>query len=282
MSKLAMKNLATGKEHPIRLVAFEPDDPVWAPSELTTLAPALTSRDTIIVDRKSRKDYGRLQLGPAQLARHDVQIVGQFALGTDFTTDGTAMSSIQTFVDVTHIPDTTIEFLLIKAKPGVSPESLVEPLRQAMPKDVSVSTRAEMREHDLIYWNKSSPVGIVMGMGMFLGFLAGIGIVYQILFAQIADYLKEFATLRAIGWSGPSIVSIVLFQAVLLAVLGFIPSLGIGYGIYKLVEVASGLPMRVTVDRAGSVLAMTAVMCLFAGVLAVRRLLEADPAELFA
>jgi putative ABC transport system permease protein len=281
MTKVNWKNAATGKEHPIRIIGIQPDEPVWANRELAALTPLLRTSDTALVDRKSRHEYGNLEPGPAQLGRRSIEVVGNFTMGTDFTTDGTAVTSTDTYVSITQKEENQIEFVLVKAAPGVAPESLLEPLRASMPRDVLIVTKEGMRERDSAYWNKASPIGIVMGMGMLLGFFAGVGIVYQILFAQVADHLKEFATLRAVGWSGPSIASIVLFQAILLSVFGFIPSLGIGAGIYELVARTSGLPMRVTVDRAGMVLALTAFMCLFAGLFAIRRLLEADPAELF-
>jgi putative ABC transport system permease protein len=281
LSRANWKNRDNGKDFPVRVLAFRPEDPVWKLPEGKVAPGELAAPDTVLIDSRSRPQLGDLSTGPAQLARRSVRVLGQFAVGSDMLVDGNAIVGLQTFLRLSPQPKDRIEFVLIKAAPGVVPESLVAPLRAALPGDVAVRTWTANRDRDLAYWASSNPVGIVMVLGMFLGFLAGIGIVYQILYAQIADYLKEFATLRAIGWSGPSIISVVLVQALLLAVLGFIPSLAVGAEIYHLLAETSGLPIYISVGWSALVLALTTVMCLSAGVLAVRRLLDTDPADLF-
>ena len=52
-------------------------------------------------------------------------------------------------------------------------------------------------------------------------------------------------------------------------------------GLYALLTELTGLPMRLTWDRAALVLIGTVVMCALSGLITLRKVVTADPAELF-
>jgi putative ABC transport system permease protein len=64
--------------------------------------------------------------------------------------------------------------------------------------------------------------------------------------------------------------------------LGFIVGTAIGVLLYGSVSNSTGLPMMITWRRGSLILVLTIAMCITSGVLALRRLLKADPATLFA
>jgi putative ABC transport system permease protein len=111
--------------------------------------------------------------------------------------------------------------------------------------------------------------------------LVGIVIVYQILSTDVADHLKEYATFKAIGYKQAFFLGIVFEEALILAVLGFIPGTLAAMGIYKLLALKSGLPVGLTLGRALLVFIGTIVACSISGAIATRRLSQADPADLF-
>jgi putative ABC transport system permease protein len=114
-----------------------------------------------------------------------------------------------------------------------------------------------------------------------MGFVVGIVICYQIIHADISDHLREFATLKAMGYQTPFFLQLVLKQSLYLSLLGFVPGVAISYVAYVLLTYITGLTMELTLPLALSVLGVTVVMCLVSGMLAVNKLLRADPAELF-
>ena len=116
---------------------------------------------------------------------------------------------------------------------------------------------------------------------MLIGVLVGLVIVYQVLSTDVADHLREYATLKAVGYPGRFFLGIVFEEAVILGVLGFVPGLLISVGLYAVVAAQTGLPMALTAGRAAAVLVGTVLMCTLAGALATRRLARADPADLF-
>lgn len=67
----------------------------------------------------------------------------------------------------------------------------------------------------------------------------------------------------------------------ILAALGFVPGLAIAWGLYELTRSATLLPLFMVVDRSLLVLGLTFGMCLLSGMVAVRKLRDADPADIF-
>ncbi len=114
-----------------------------------------------------------------------------------------------------------------------------------------------------------------------MGALVGIIIVYQVLSSDVADHLREYATLKAIGYQQGFFLSIIMEQALVLASLGFIPGSILAYGLYALLTAATGIAVIMPPERLLYVLAGTVAMCVASGALATRRLARADPADLF-
>jgi putative ABC transport system permease protein len=114
-----------------------------------------------------------------------------------------------------------------------------------------------------------------------IGFVVGAVIVYQILFSDVTDHLAEYATLKAMGYPNSYLFSVVLQEAVLLAVLGYIPGLLICTALYRFTENATRLPMKMTPQLGVLVVVLTIVMCAVSGMIALRKVRSADPAEIF-
>src|SRR5205814_4634867 len=97
----------------------------------------------------------------------------------------------------------------------------------------------------------------------------------------IASYLREYATLLAIGYRRADLVQIVLREAVYLAVLGFAVGMLVAFGIYRGVESWTRMPFTLNVWRVAGVFGATLGMCILSACLAVRKLWGAAPADLF-
>ena len=106
-------------------------------------------------------------------------------------------------------------------------------------------------------------------------------ICYQVIYSDIADHMSEFATLKAMGYSRGYFIRLIVVEAVLLALIGFVPGSIVSYGLYHVLAGSTGLLMRMTIPAALTVLVLTLAMCVASGLLAVRKLLSADPASLF-
>jgi putative ABC transport system permease protein len=74
---------------------------------------------------------------------------------------------------------------------------------------------------------------------------------------------------------------VIVQEALLLALLGFIPGFLLSTGLYSLFRSATLLPVAMKLTRATTVLVLTVIMCVGAGAIAMRKLQQADPADIF-
>lgn len=210
-------------------------------------------------------------------------VVGTFAIGGGFSADGHMVVSDQTFLKlfpqrISGAPN----LILIRLEPSADHQRVLAELRLVLPEsDSAVRTIDETVARDQRFQTTQKPVGLIFGFGVLIGILVGVIIVYQVLSTDVADHIKEYATFKAIGYPRRFFLSIVFEEAAVLAVFGFIPGIVIATGLYLAIAQATGLPMVMTLGRAGFVLFGTIAMCALSGALATRKLARANPADLF-
>jgi putative ABC transport system permease protein len=166
-------------------------------------------------------------------------------------------------------------------KPGADPEQVVSRLRQRLPKDVSVLTKQGFIDFEQNYWKSSTSIGFIFTLGAAMGFVVGCVIVYQVLYTDVSDHLPEYATLMAMGYRLSHLLGVVVREGFYLAAMGYVPAYMAGQGLYWFVRDATKLPVGMDLSRALTVLVMILVMCMLSSFLAMRRLIDADPAEIF-
>ena len=131
------------------------------------------------------------------------------------------------------------------------------------------------------YWRTSTSIGFIFTLGAAMGFVVGCVIVYQVLYSDVSDHLPEYATLMAMGYPLTGLLGVVAREGLLLAAFGYLPAYAAGQGLYWLVRNATKLPVGMDTTRAVTVFTMILVMCMGSATLAMRRLADADPAEIF-
>jgi putative ABC transport system permease protein len=118
-------------------------------------------------------------------------------------------------------------------------------------------------------------------LGTVVGFIVGAVTAYQILYTDVTHHLPEYATLKAMGWNNAALGRVVIDQALILSVLGYVPGFGAALLIYHAAVQATGVPMAMTWTRALVVLCLSMLMSVTSGLLALRKVRSADPADIF-
>jgi putative ABC transport system permease protein len=283
-------NLSDGTTRPVRVLAFNPDDPVFDLPGVSAHAAALKMPDTVLFDELARDYYGqpRPRAGTeAELNGRKVTVVGTFRLGTDFVTDGNLIMSDHNFLR--FFPDCLspaprldkVMVGVVRVAPRADLRAVQRTLQEALPEDVAVLTKQELVELETTYWRNSTAIGFIFTLGMTVGFLVGILICYQVLYSNVSNYLPQFATLKAMGFTDRFLVGVVLQQGVLLALMAFLPAVGVAQVLFWVVSDWTGLLLFLTPSRIACVLLLAVAMCMVSGAIAVRRVLAADPAEMF-
>lgn len=266
---------------------INPQDPVFLMPELQEpeTIEQLQRPNTVLIDRLSRPEFGPQTPGvETEADQRRVVIGGQYTLGGGFAADGTAIMSDQNFRRFLEPrPLDTINLGLIQLQANTVPERVAAVMRSQLPEDVLVLTKGQIMARDSRFWIQTTSIGFIFGLGVVVSLIVGTVIVYQILYSDIRDHLREYATLKAMGYSGRYIFVVVLQESVLLALMGYVPGLIVSLGLYSLTVTATAgsLPIAMTGFRVVLVLGLTVAMCSLSGLVSVRRAVTADPAEVF-
>jgi putative ABC transport system permease protein len=252
--------------------------------ELTALETALARPNAVLIDRRSWPDYGSPEdLRPGavvELNEQQLELAGTFEIGTGFGYNGLLLTSEATIGRVGGLIPRQVTFGLVKLRPGADPREVKNRLNELLP-DARAYTRDEINAKEAEYWVQQTAVGRFFTLGVGVALVVGMIFVYQMMAADIHNHLSEYATIKAIGYRNRYLFRIVLWQASLLGLVGFFPGLLASLGIYELTRQAARIPIGMTAIRAVFVLLLTVVMCLCSGLLAIRKLRSADPADLF-
>ena len=282
------RNPQDGRHFAVLTFAFDPDEPVLSIPEVTAKLAALRQPDTILVDRHARSVLGDVQdATETEISGHHVDIVGTFWLGPNFFNDGNIVMSDRNFFkllggsgpDHTELPD--VELGVIKVQPGFAVSEVQRALRAALPANVAVLTKRELIDQEASLHAKLSPVGPIFTAGALVGFAVGILISYQILFSELSDQLAQYATLKAMGYGNRFLLAVVLQQAAFYACVGYVSAWMLCLVLFKFISEVMVGPMQLTLMLTAQTFLLTLVMCILAALLALRRVMTADPAEVF-
>jgi putative ABC transport system permease protein len=253
-------------------------------------AELLQVRDSAALDRATRgladEAADAIDAGaPLQIEMNGrtITMLATFRGGVSFSADGYMIVSDQTLLRlfpnrVSGAPD----HILLRLAPNADVDAAIARLSTLLPSDlVKVRSVAAAAGEDQRYQSTQRPTGIIFGFGVVIGILVGLVIVYQVLSTDVADHLREYATFKAIGYPAGFFRSIILEEAVILGGLGFVPGIAISLGLYFALGSATGLPLTLAPTTAVVVLFGTILACAASGLLAARRLSQADPADLF-
>jgi putative ABC transport system permease protein len=270
-------------------MGIDPAAEVFGIPEVNAQRDAIRYPDVILYDELSRPEFGPVAETvkggkdfTTEVAGHAVTVKGIYPLGASFGIDASCVTSDMNFRRMfpQHEPG-IISAGLVRLRPGADATAVRNAIAAALPHDVDVLTKQDYETREIRYWASATPIGYVFSFGVAMGLVVGSIIVYQILFTDIGDHLAEYATLKAMGYRNRFLVAVVLMEGMILAIGGYFPGIGLCYWLYGITESATKLPMRLSAERGALVFGLTAAMCVVSGLIAMRKLRAADPAEIF-
>jgi putative ABC transport system permease protein len=283
------RNPETRIDRSILVMGIDPTTTTFHLPEVNQNQDQLKSLNQVLFDQAGRPEYGAIAArfnadgtAATEMNGKAVQVSGLFTLGASFAADGNVITSDSTFLQL--FPERSsdeINIGLIQLKPDADIEQVRARLSANLPEDIQILTTTEFAEAERNYWANSTGIGFIFGFGVLMGFIVGLVIVYQILYADVSDHLPEYATLKAMGYSDRYLLMALFQEAFILAVLGFIPGLLLSTGLYHLTYAATALPIQMTINRAVNVFLLTLAMSFGSGAIAMKKLRSADPAEVF-
>jgi putative ABC transport system permease protein len=259
-------------------------------SDLRAPAGTLSIADTALVDLKTRfVDMRAYAAGRAEapvffeVGDRRIGAVGTVSVGGGFAGDGMFIVSDQTFFGLfPRRSAATPSHVLLGLAPGADAERVAAELQILFPEDVlrirPVDTAVAQEQ---VYQMTERPTGLIFAFGVGIGLIVGVVIAYQVLSTDVADHLREYATFKAMGYGPGFFTGVVLEEAVILGAIGFWPGLLFSMAFYETLAGLTNLPIAMTVERAAAVFVGTVAACAISGLLAMRKVAAADPADLF-
>ena len=274
----------------LMVIGFDPSHPILDVPEIQNNLHKIQISDVVLFDQASRPEFGPVveyfkQGKPVEteVDNRRVRVEGLFTLGASFGADGNLVTSDLNFLRIfgTRRTRGLIDIGVVKLEPGTDVKAVIDKMTATFPKDVIILSKEEFADFEKKYWQESTSIGFIFTLGAAMGFIVGIVIVYQILYTDVTDHLPEYATLKAMGYKDIYFLGLVFQEALILAILGYLPGLGVSVVLYSLGRSATSLPMYMNLTKVITVFVMTVIMCSVSGAIAVRKLQAADPADIF-
>lgn len=276
------RNVATHVRREILILGINPSDQPFQVAAMNQQLDQLRTPDSAIIDRKARPIIGPHSVGTVtELNGQRIKVIADYKRGCGLIADGSVLVSDLTMSRLLGAPLTEVQLVLVRFANSSDAIQVVHELRAALPEDTQVWSRDELQNYEQYFFMNIKPVGFMFTSGMFVGFVVGAVILYQVLSADVAKHIPQYATLKAIGYGPSYLYRLVITQGFVFALLGFVPALLLSFGLYAIVEHFADLPMQLSLDRIATVLASSVGMCSLAGLLAIRKVNSADPADLF-
>lgn len=276
----------------LRLIGFDPGSRLLNLPEINSQLDKIRIPNYVLFDARGNRNTGPVAAEVNRQGNQDMllsdfsktfRVVGLFKLGSIFAADSNLISSDSTAINLAfrQINQGEISLGVIRLSQQKDLPRVKEFLSKSYGNELQVLTKAELISQERDYWNTSSSFGIIFGFGTFMGIMVGGVVVYQVLYTDVTDHLKEYATLKAMGFSDVFLLFIVVQEAIILAVSAFIPATIASAGMYAFLTSASGIRIVMTADKTLLVGALTLGVCAASAAIAIRKLADADPASVF-
>jgi putative ABC transport system permease protein len=283
------RNPENRKTRQLMVIAYPPDAEVFNIPAISAVQGEIKKADVVLFDEAGRPEFGPIpqwfragKTVTTEVSGRKITVGGIFRLGASFGADGNMITSDINLIRLNpRRSQGLIDVGLIKVQPGADIKTVYDRIRKELPDDVQVLTKQEFVDFEQSYWQSSTAIGFIFSLGSAMGFIVGIVIVYQILYTDVSDHLAEYATLKAMGYRSYFLISVVLQEALILSVLGYLPGFFLSIGLYSLIKNATSLPISMSTDRGITVFILTVVMCVVSGAIAMRKVQAADPADIF-
>lgn len=279
--------LPGGGREQVQVIGYDPDSGVGAPWSMIEGKPSdVKGGNYMIIDKTSEQRLGVLRTGTLWeldfgAREYSFKLVGLTDGIKSFTTAPIifiAYNRLARFFDQIGWHNQTA-FIVAKVRPGVNAEDAARALR-ALLRDNDVFTKNQFILKTVNYWTVQTGMGMAFFLTAILAMVIGATIVGQTIYASTLEHLREYGTLKAIGARNNEIYQVILTQAALSAVAG-----------YLLASVLA-LLLKPAIDSAGVPLYLSPMLflvlffvilgaCLASAYFSVGRIRTLDPVTVF-
>ncbi len=242
---------------------------------------AIRPIEAVAVDRTYLADLGISGIGE----RPEIESVGVRVRALtegirSFTQSPYVFVSLRYARKIRGLPNDAATYFVVNLEPQADIEKVQQALRDRLP-DTDVLTTAEFRDRSLDRWLYRTGAGIAVIGGAILGAVIGIAIFGQTLYGFTREHLKGFATLRALGCRSTYLCNLVILQAIVVSLVGFLIGIG-GVAGVTFFSKQTAMPLVVSSEVTALLLMTTVAIGAISALAVITKVLRIDPVTVFA
>ncbi|MCI0454069.1 MAG: ABC transporter permease [Candidatus Dadabacteria bacterium] len=272
---------SNGAVESITLVGFNLDGVMGGPWNIISGSiQNLKTADAIIIDELYRDKLGVTHLGQTvEIGGYRARVVGFTRNIRTFTTAPPVFSSFKNAQNYGGLREDQTVYILVKARAGVDIKELKKELISRL-RDVDVYTTAEFSRKQKFYWMFGTGAGFTVLIAALLGFLVGVVVVAQTLYAATVDHIREYGTLKAMGASNGYLYRVIIKQATISGLIGY--AVGMAISLIPIYISQRGTTAIILPWQMGfGLLVLTLLMCIGASLVSINKVTQIDPAMVF-
>jgi DevC protein len=291
---LQLTNPPDGRNLVSWLFAFSPDAPVFRNPDINRQIETIRLPYTAIIDADSRKEIGAIAADVLKTGYVEVELPsatrslqpvlkleGTFRIGPTINADGNIITSDLNYYRLLRVPLDRVSLGIVRVARGADPVAVKHAIERRLGGQARVFLKEDFVRNEVRFYSKGTPIGFIFDAGLVVGVIVGIVFISQVLHGIVNDNMREYATLRAMGYKQAFFLILVAIIAISIALITYVPSSLISYFIYDFAASATKLPMRMKPSYMAEVFLLVVTMGLVATFLATKKLKQADPVDLF-
>ncbi len=241
---------------------------------------ALSTPHAVAVDRTYFDRLGITGIGDSTEIHEQRAEVKAITSGIrSFTTTPYVFTSLDRAQAYTRTEPNRVSYFLVHVASGTDIDGVRKRLLATVA-HAEILTPDEFRSRSRAFWLFGTGAGAALFAGALLGAIVGTVIVAQTLYSSTKDHLTEFATLRAIGSSGTYLHKVIVCQALIGAVIGFVLAASVSLVVVE-VTAETALPILMTPALTLGLFLLTVLMCVVSALAAMVKVMHIDPARVF-
>lgn len=270
-----------GHSESVEVIGLDPGAGMGGPWNVVAgSAEQLKQPDGVIVDRIYQTKLGVSGTGDRfEIRDYRAKVVGFTDGLRAFTTSPYVFTSFKNAQDYTQMHEDQVNFVLVKAAPGADLRALKQELGRRLP-DNDVYLTGEFSRMTRVYWMFTTGAGVAVLLAAMLGLIVGVVVVAQTIYATTMDHIREYGTLKAMGAGNGYIYRVIMTQAAIAALIGYVIGMGVSYFVVHGGS-KGGAAILMPWQMVVLMFFITLGMCITAAVVSVNKVVKIDPAMVF-
>lgn len=179
----------------------------------------------------------------------------------------------------TNYPDARVSAIAVKVQKGYDIKNVVDNINAQFP-NVRAWAAEDLKNSTIRFITISSNIGTSVGSLVVFAIISGFFIIGLTLYSSALDRIKDYGTLKAIGATNGYVRNLILLQAVLFALIGFILAMSLLLLFSKGVENA-GLRIQYSVMELSALFLITLFISVGGSFFAIKKINGVEPASVF-